>query len=73
MNDEILASLEIAEPPRITEYRIMARDSISDIEIIVNQFIGYGWQPYGPPITVHGFWYQAMVQRASTGNGTGEA
>lgn len=67
MSDEILASLEIAEPPRITKYRIVAHDRANDLAVSVNQWIDKDWQPYGPPIFAHGAWYQTMVQRASTG------
>ena len=57
---------------RVAEYQIVARDSISDLELMVNQMIGYGWQPYGTPITTHGFWYQPMVKHATSGTGGGE-
>lgn len=65
--EPVYASLEVAHPPRIVEYRVVARDSISDLELMVNQMIGYGWQPYGTPITTHGFWYQPMVKHATSG------
>lgn len=46
---------------RIVQYDVIARDNIGELELMVNQMIGYGWQPYGTPITTHGFWYQPMV------------
>lgn len=67
--EPVCASLEVAAPPRIVGYQVVARDSISDLELMVNQMIGYGWQPYGTPITTHGFWYQPMVKRATSGTG----
>lgn len=65
--EPVCASLEVAAPPRIVGYQVVARDSISNLELMVNQMIGYGWQPYGTPITTHGFWYQPMVKRATSG------
>lgn len=63
-DDQTYVSLEVAAPPRIAEYRVVAMDNIGDLELMVNQLIGYNysWQPYGAPLTMHGFWYQAMVR-----------
>lgn len=72
--EPVYTSLEAVEPPHIAECDIIARDSVSELLLVVNQAIAYGWQPYSAPITVHGFWYWPMVRFATSAtSGTGEA